>query len=101
MNIYYANLQFIKLPTELQNHVCSYLPPHPIHIILNDSEAFASELYRRRNLSNSVSIFIKRRMFCLVCWKKISIYNSRIQQCNSERCQECDVSEIEDDEFNS
>jgi hypothetical protein len=30
MNIYYTNPQFIKLPIELQNHICSYLPPHPI-----------------------------------------------------------------------
>jgi hypothetical protein len=30
MNIYYTNPQFIKLPVELQNHICSYLPPHPI-----------------------------------------------------------------------
>jgi hypothetical protein len=30
MNIYYANPQFIKLANELQNKICSYLPPHPI-----------------------------------------------------------------------
>lgn len=30
MNIYYLNPQFEKLPYELQNHICSFLPPHPI-----------------------------------------------------------------------
>jgi hypothetical protein len=30
MNIYYENPRFAKLPNELQNKICSYLPPHPI-----------------------------------------------------------------------
>jgi hypothetical protein len=30
MNIYYTNPFFDKLPNEIQNHICSFLPPHPI-----------------------------------------------------------------------
>jgi hypothetical protein len=30
MNIYYTNPFFEKLPNEIQNHICSFLPPHPL-----------------------------------------------------------------------
>ena len=30
MNIHYTNPQFKNLPNELQNHICSYLPQHPL-----------------------------------------------------------------------
>jgi hypothetical protein len=34
MNIYYTNPFYDKLPNEIQNHICSFLPPHPIKKII-------------------------------------------------------------------
>jgi hypothetical protein len=36
MNVFYTFPRFAYLPIELQNIICSYLPPHPIKIIMDE-----------------------------------------------------------------
>jgi hypothetical protein len=69
MNIYYTNPQFIKLPNELQNKICSYLPPHPI---TNESlcDYYIPSMYKLEKLFTKnkkilVQEYIEKRKYTL------------------------------------
>jgi hypothetical protein len=77
MNIYYTNPQFIKLPNELQNHICSYLPPHPItKESLYDyyiPSMYKLERFIIKNKKTLVDEFIERHKETLLEYESIGI----------------------------
>jgi hypothetical protein len=106
MNIYYENPQFIKLPVELQNHICSYLPPHPI---IKEIKEYNKNYYED-NFNGYVSFQYHIKMIyydnCSMCddvWEGCSyihLANMVLHRKNTDKYKDLDFNELSDIIYN-